>query len=62
MDQLISAFGLLCMLLIAYLFSSEKKAINWKTVISGILLQVAFGLIILKTGFGRAYLTRRIKI
>lgn len=54
MDQLISAFGLLCMLLIAYLFSSEKKAINWKTVISGILLQVAFGLIILKTGFGRS--------
>lgn len=42
------------MLLIAYLFSSEKKAINWKTVISGILLQVAFGLIILKTGFGRS--------
>lgn len=54
MDQLISAFGLLCMLLIAYLFSSAKKSINWKTVISGIILQVIFGLIILKTGFGRA--------
>ncbi len=54
MDQLISAFGLLCMLLIAYLFSSDKKAINWKTVGSGIILQVVFGLIILKTGFGRS--------
>ncbi len=54
MDQLISAFGLLCMLLIAYLFSCDKKAINWKTVGSGIVLQVVFGLIILKTGFGRS--------
>lgn len=42
------------MLLIAFLFSSDKKAINWKTVGSGIVLQVIFGLIILKTGFGRS--------
>lgn len=53
MEQLISAFGLLCMLLIGYAFSSARSAINWKTVISGIILQILFGLIILKTDFGR---------
>ena len=54
MEQLISAFGLLCMLLIAYACSSSRKSINWKTVVSGIVLQIIFGLIILKTGFGRS--------
>lgn len=54
MEQLISAFGLLCMLLIGFSLSSARKSINWKTVISGIVLQIFFGLIILKTGFGRA--------
>ncbi len=41
------------MVLIAYLFSEDRKKINWRTVLSGLLLQVFFGLIILKTGFGR---------
>ena len=54
MEQLISAFGLLCMLAIGFALSSARKSINWKTVISGIVLQILFGLIILKTGFGRA--------
>jgi CNT family concentrative nucleoside transporter len=34
------------------LLSDNKKQINWRTVGSGILLQVVFGLIILKTSFG----------
>lgn len=41
------------MVLIAFLMSEDRKKINWRTVISGLLLQIFFGLIILKTGFGR---------
>lgn len=54
MDQLISVLGLVTMLSVGYALSSARKSINWKTVISGIVLQILFGLIILKTGFGRA--------
>lgn len=53
MERLISFFGLLVMIGIAYALSEKKKAIQWRTVITGILLQVVFGLLILKTGIGR---------
>jgi concentrative nucleoside transporter, CNT family len=53
MERAISVLGLLTMILLAYSMSSARRQINWKTVISGIVLQVLFGLIILKTGFGR---------
>lgn len=53
MDRMISLLGLLVMISIAYGLSEKKKAIAWRTVITGILLQVVFGLIILKTDFGR---------
>jgi concentrative nucleoside transporter, CNT family len=52
MERLISLMGLFFMIGVAYLLSNDKKNINWKTVISGVLLQVFLGLIILKTGFG----------
>ncbi len=53
MERLISFVGLLVMIGIAYSLSEKKKAIQWRTVITGILLQVVFGLIILKTDIGR---------
>lgn len=53
MDRLISLVGLFVMIGIAYLLSEKKKAIQWRTVISGVLLQVLFGLVILKTDTGR---------
>ncbi len=54
MDRFVSLFGLFVILGSAYLMSENKKKIQWKTVISGILLQVLFGLVILKTQFGRS--------
>lgn len=36
----------------AYLLSSERKSIRWQTVGSGLLIQIVFGLLILKTSFG----------
>ena len=54
MERLISLLGLCVMIGIAYALSEKKKAIAWRTVITGIGLQVFFGLIILKTSFGRS--------
>ena len=54
MERLISVAGLLTMVGIAYALSSSRKDIRWKTIIMGVLLQVFFGLIILKTDPGKA--------
>lgn len=40
--------GMLFLLLLGYLFSKNRKAINWKLVIKGILLQIFLALLILK--------------
>lgn len=52
MERMISVVGLLSMVLIAFLLSDDRKRINWRTVGSGIVLQIIFGLIILKTDVG----------
>ncbi|TNE95600.1 MAG: NupC/NupG family nucleoside CNT transporter [Deltaproteobacteria bacterium] len=52
MERVISFVGLLCMVAIAFLLSADKKKINWKTVISGVVLQMILGLIILKSSIG----------
>lgn len=51
--RFMSVVGLFSMVLIAYLFSANRKAINWRTVISGILIQIVLGLIILKVPVGK---------
>jgi concentrative nucleoside transporter, CNT family len=53
MERMVSLLGLVTMLGIAFALSENRKAIQWRTVISGLLLQVTFGLIILKTAIGR---------
>lgn len=55
MDRMISVIGLLSCLGAAYALSSDRKAINWKTVLSGIALQLTFALIILKTTPGQEF-------
>ncbi len=52
MERAMSLVGLLTMIAIGYAFSSNKKSIRWKTVLSGIALQIFLGLIILKTETG----------
>lgn len=54
MERLISFFGLLTMIAVGFAFSSDRKKINWKTVISGLFLQLGLGVFILKTGIGRS--------
>lgn len=51
--RLMSVVGLLTMILVGYLFSSNRKAIKWKTIVSGVLLQIVLGIIILKLPWGQ---------
>lgn len=44
-------FGLLVFVGIAYLFSNNRKAIDWRLVITGILLQFIVGLLVLKVSW-----------
>jgi CNT family concentrative nucleoside transporter len=53
MEKLISFCGLIILVFISYLLSSNRKKINWRTVISGVILQIFLGLIILKTDLGQ---------
>ncbi|MCY6371034.1 NupC/NupG family nucleoside CNT transporter [Clostridium ganghwense] len=48
MDKLIGILGLFVLVFIAYLLSDNKKKIDWKLVITGIVLQLVFALLILK--------------
>ncbi len=46
-------FGAMVILGIAYAFSTNRRAINWKTVAWGVGLQVVFAIIVLKTSIGQ---------
>jgi CNT family concentrative nucleoside transporter len=53
LDRFIGILGVIVILGIAYLFSENKKKINWRLVATGLGLQIIFALIILKVPFGR---------
>ncbi len=46
MDYLRGFFGILFILCVAYLLSGNRKAIDWRLVLIGIVIQLIFGLII----------------
>jgi nucleoside permease NupC len=52
MGSFMSLIGLFAMVGIAYALSSSRKHIRWKTIITGIILQITFGAFILKTKVG----------
>ncbi len=65
LERLIAFFGIFVLLGIAWLLSNNKKKINFRIVIWGLLLQMIFAIIILKTGpgqsvffFARAFITK----
>ncbi|MBB1546237.1 MAG: Na+ dependent nucleoside transporter, partial [Capnocytophaga sp.] len=45
------ALGMVAILLIAYLFSNNRRAVNWRTVGIGLLLQLCIAVGILKVNF-----------
>jgi CNT family concentrative nucleoside transporter len=44
-------FGMFVLFLVAYLFSKNRKGINWKLVLKGTILQVILAILILKVPF-----------
>jgi CNT family concentrative nucleoside transporter len=46
-------FGLAVLISIAFAFSSNRRAISWKLVGVGVLLQIVFAALVLKVPFGR---------
>jgi len=48
MQRFQGLIGIVLILAIAWMFSNNKKRINYKLVISGILLQIIIALLILK--------------
>ncbi|WP_428304759.1 NupC/NupG family nucleoside CNT transporter [Lacipirellula sp.] len=55
MERVISFFGLFVMVGLAWLMSSHKTRFPWRVVIGGMLLQLVFALLILKTTAGEAF-------
>ncbi|WP_026967092.1 NupC/NupG family nucleoside CNT transporter [Algoriphagus terrigena] len=53
MEYLRGVLGLAVIVLIAYLFSNNKRKIDWRLVAIGILLQLVFGFLITKVEFVR---------
>ncbi len=53
MGRLTGLLGLVTMLGLAYLFSSNRRAIRVKTVAMGLVLQFVFALFVLRFSFGR---------
>ncbi len=57
MGRLTGLLGLAAMLLLAWLFSTNRRAIRWRTVFWGLALQLLFALIVLRSSTGQAVLT-----
>ncbi|PYF08823.1 NupC/NupG family nucleoside CNT transporter [Ureibacillus chungkukjangi] len=53
MNILWGILGIFVVLLIAYVFSSNRKDINWRTIGGGLAIQLIFAFIVLKWEFGR---------
>jgi len=54
MDILFGLFGLSVLVSIAWLFSNNKKAVDWKLVGTGVVLQILFAMFVLLTPWGAA--------
>jgi CNT family concentrative nucleoside transporter len=62
MDYLRALGGLIFIVGIAYIFSNNRKAIDWRLVIVGIIMQIIFGLLIAKipaVQFGFEYISAK---
>ncbi len=53
MDRFVGLIGIFIIFLIAYLMSNNKKAINYKTIVTGFILQVILAIFIFKVPVGQ---------
>ena len=56
------ALGMLFLLMVCFIFSNNRRAINWKLVLLGIVAQVSFALGILRVNFIQIFFSRLSKI
>jgi concentrative nucleoside transporter, CNT family len=55
MPQLTSCFGLVVILMIAWLLSENRRKMNVRLIASGLLLQLLLGVLLLRTSFGDGF-------
>jgi CNT family concentrative nucleoside transporter len=53
MHRFVGVLGLAVLMGLAYIFSTNRRSIRWKTVAYGVGLQFLFGLIVLRWEYGR---------
>jgi len=53
-DRLVGIVGMATMLAIAWAISTNRRKVNWRLVGMGVVLQVFFAILVLKTGVGQA--------
>ena len=56
MARFTGVLGLITMLALAWIFSTNRKAIRWRTVVWGLGLQILFAFMVLKWSFGQRVL------
>jgi CNT family concentrative nucleoside transporter len=57
LTRLTGIYGLVAMIAIAWGLSTDRRKVNWRLVSMGVVLQVVFAFLVLKTGVGRALFT-----
>jgi len=62
MERLVAVLGLFVFLGLAYAFSTDRKAIAWRTVLWGLVLQVAVAVLIIEVPAGFAFFSFLAKI
>ncbi len=55
MERLTGLIGIVILLAIAFAMSNNRKNLNWRVIIGGLLLQLLFALFILKTPIGQPF-------
>jgi concentrative nucleoside transporter, CNT family len=58
MERLISFGGLFVMMGLAWLMSSQKRQVQWRTILGGLVLQFVFAFLTLRTDVGRNLFAR----
>jgi len=53
LERFFGLIGIIIILGMAYMMSNNKKAINWRTIISGLILQLIIAVFVLKTPWGQ---------
>ena len=56
-ERLVGILGMATMIGIAWIISTNRKKVNWRLVGMGVVLQVFFAILVLKTGVGQVLFT-----